>query len=219
MRIKINIYYILYYYFFQTMFNFQKKAQSAKPIVDSGTHWAYLISIVDMGTQETNFFDKETGQKQIKRLVEFTFEFPDFTHDFEGTQKPLIMSISFTLSMDEKAKLRATICSMSGKKLSDNELYAINLKEYLWKPYMVSVLHTYSEKHQKNFANIWTITSIPKWMTLPPMYNELRSFSLDNFSQDDFESLYKRQQEKIANSPEYIKIMKDKETAEVDLPF
>ena len=80
-----------------------------KPI-EAGSHRAVLIQLVDLGTQKSNWDDKEKWQAKVR----MTFELTDLTDEFEvvengkttKVEKPLVVSTEKTRSLGQKSLLR-----------------------------------------------------------------------------------------------------------------
>ena len=99
-------------------------------LVPEGTHLARCYLMVDVGLQETPFGDKE-------RVV-LGWEVPAQKME-DG--RPMIIYSTYTNSMHEKSNLRRDIENWRGKKLTENESRAFDLRNVLGPPCQLSVVH------------------------------------------------------------------------------
>jgi len=164
--------------------------------VSAGVHIALCTRIVDIGTQ----FSERFGNSQ--RKIMFTWEVPDDTVLIEGEEKPKFISKEYTLSLNEKAKLRADLESWRGKKFTDSELNGFDLVNVLGKACQIQVLH-----NDKGYANISSIMSLPKGMQAPAPVGENIYFDLSADScLSIMEKLPEWVRDKIKSSPEYLNL-------------
>lgn len=134
-------------------------------LVPEGTHLARCYLMVDIGYQET--------ANGTKLQVVFGFEIPGELID----GKPIIIYRVFTNSMHKKSHLRACIESWRGKKLTEEESQAFDLRKVLGHPCQLSVVHR--DVGEKTYANIAAITGLPKGLPVAPQVNESICFDLD----------------------------------------
>lgn len=88
-----------------------------------GQHWGVCVGIFDIGTQLNKY-----GNGDPKRKVVIMFEFPwSLTKD----GKPMVMSIFRTLSLYEKAQLRADLTSWFGRLLTEEECQNFDASQLL----------------------------------------------------------------------------------------
>jgi hypothetical protein len=107
--------------------------------------------------------------------------------------------------MHEKSTLRKDVHSMMGKTLTDNEAKSFNIFNLLGKECMVNIIH--KQSGDKTFANIQTITPVPKGMVCPPAVNPQLVFSTQQPDMDAFRKLPEFVQDKIKLSDEFIAYM------------
>lgn len=171
-------------------------------IAPVGMHLARIYQIIDLGTTE------QTGQfGGKKRKVQILFELPLETAVFdpEKGEQPYYARNMYTLSMHEKSTLRKDVHSMMGKQLTDAEAKSFNIFNLLGKECMVNIIH--KQSGDKTFANIQTITPVPKGMVCPPAINPPLVFSTQQPDMDVFRSLPEFVQDKIKLSDEFIAYM------------
>ena len=168
--------------------------------VPAGTNAARCYSMVHMGTVTENIM----GEDKTLNKVRITWELPAETKVFkeENGEQPYVVSKEFTLSMHEKATLRKFLESWRGKGFTEDEAKSFDISVLLGKGCMLSVIHKTS-KTGKTFAEISSVTSVPKGMSVPPQVNENFEFNYDPFDQKKFDSLPEFIQQKIKTSREY----------------
>lgn len=170
------------------------------PVAPVGTHLALCTSIVDVGTQTGEY----QGEKTVRRQVVIGFELVDELMDKgEFAGKPYFVSKFYTASLHEKARLRLDLENWRQRPFTEEELKGFELKNVLGQPCMVTV--TLSEKGK---AKISSVSGVPKSLKAAGKEakpsGDLRYFSLDEFSQADFDKLTKGYKRMIEASPEYL---------------
>jgi hypothetical protein len=115
----------------------------------------------------------------------------------------MIISKEFTLSMHEKASLRKFLESWRGKGFTEEEAKSFDVTKLLGAACMISILH--KVKDGKTYAEISSVSAIPKGMVCPPSINENFEFNYDPFDQDKFLSLPEWLRKKMETTPEYKK--------------
>lgn len=167
--------------------------------VPSGMHVARCYSMIDIGTQETQW----EGQTKKQRKVRLTFELPVELRVFneEKGQQPMVISREFVLSMHEKASLRQFLENWRGKKFTEDEAKRFDVTALLGKECLLNVTHT--DKNGKTYANIASANPLTKGMVAPDQINETVVLSFHSFNFEVFNTLPKFLQDKIALSPEY----------------
>lgn len=191
--------------------------------VPAGTYVARCYSMIQLGTHEEEYM----GQKKELNKVRITWELPTELKVFkEGEEeKPYSISKEFTLSMYEKANLRKFLEGWRGKGFTESEAEAFDITVLIGKACMVSVIHKTS-KNGKVYADISSVTTIPKGLVVPPQINESFEFSFEDFNEEKLATLPDWLKEKITTSQEYYSL-KNPSSVEVpastphddDLPF
>jgi len=175
--------------------------------VPAGMHMARCYRLVDLGTQ------KQEWQGQTKMLRKVMVSFEIHGEDENGQPivmddgKPMSISKNYTLSLAEKASLRADLVSWRGRDFTESELRRFDLKTILGAWAMISVVHAQGG-NGKTYANIVNINGVPaaiKKAGLPEPFNDTTSFSLDEPDMKIFEKLSKGIKAKIEMSPEWKK--------------
>lgn len=170
-----------------------------KPI-DSGTYVARCFSMVHIGTIEQEF----QGETKEVNKVRITWELPTETKVFKEGEEPKVLTIGkdFTLSLHEKSNLRKFLESWRGRGFTEEEAKKFDVTKLLGVPCMLSVIHKTS-KQGKLYAEISSISTLPKSLTCPEQINNNFEFSLENFDSKKFDSLPDWLKDKIKTSKEY----------------
>jgi hypothetical protein len=145
-------------------------------LAPEGTHVARCYMVVDMGMQETGY-----GPKHKAKIG---FELPN---ELMEDGRPFSVSQNYTVSLSEKANLRADLEAWRGRAFTEDELRGFDVFNVLGAPAMVTVIHTTNEG--KTYANIKSVSALPKGMQAPAAINEPIKFSLEEYSQEVFDSL------------------------------
>jgi hypothetical protein len=172
---------------------------SQSKLAPAGTHVAICYQIIDLGTCE------QGGQfPGKKRKIQFLFELPNektvFSED-KGEQ-PFYCRNVYTLSMHEKSTLRKDVQGWLGKNLTDSEAKTFNIFKLLGQPCMISLVHV--DKGGSTYANINSISKLPKGLTVPECYNPQLAFSPIQPDMNAFNKLPTFIQDKIRQSDEWI---------------
>lgn len=167
-----------------------------------GSHAARCIEIISMGTIQTEFQD---GVKALKK-VRIGWELPEekVVFDEEKGEQPFKISKSYTLSLSEKSNLRRALVAWRGKDFTPEELEGFNILKLLGAPCMITIIHKVSKAKGTQYADISSITSLPKQMQCPPQINKSFAFSVDDWDAAAFATLPEWLQNEIKTSEEYI---------------
>jgi hypothetical protein len=104
--------------------------------------------------------------------------------------------------MGEKASLRKFIESWIGKKLTDAQAADFDITKLLGHPGMVNIAH--NGKEDRTYANIMSISPLPKGFACPPAINELLTYDTTEHNAEVFAKLPEFLQEDIRKSDEWI---------------
>lgn len=179
----------------------------------AGSHVARCISVIDLGTQDTPF-----GESHKVRI---TWELPEEKAVFkeEKGEQPFVLSKDYTLSLYEKANLRHDLESWRGRAFTEQELRGFDISKLLGAPCLLSVIHKTSDKG-KTYANISSVSAMPKGMQCPEQYNPTVEYSIEMGHNSRYMALPEWLQKKIANSREWgaePKLPEDEESG--GIPF
>lgn len=167
--------------------------------IEAGTYAARCVSMVHIGTIKGTF----EGQEKIQNKVRLTWELPTELKVFkeENGEQPYFVSKDFTISMHEKATLRKFLEAWRGKGFSEDEAKSFDITVLLGKPCMLSVIH--KSKDGRTYAEISSLSSLPKGMTVPDQISPTFEFSWAEFDQAKFDSLADWLKAKMKTSKEY----------------
>lgn len=170
--------------------------------IPSGTHVARCVRLIDLGTQYNEMYGVDRHQIYIG------FETPNermtWKDDDGEHEGPYVVGGFYTLSLNEKSKLRPLLASWRGKDFTEAELAGFEMKNILDKTCMINVITR--EKNRKTRAEIASIMPLPKGTECPPAENELIYFSLEEYSNADYEKVPKGFQKIIQDSHEWKQI-------------
>ena len=169
-----------------------------RQIAPEGAYPARCYQIIDKGTT----FDEKWGNK--KRKVQFLFELPTETAVFseDKGEQPFYVKGVFNLTMGEKASLRKFIESWIGKKLTDAQAGDFDITKLLGHPGMINIGHT--GKEDRVYANIMSISPLPKGLACPPAINELLAYDTTEHDESVFNKLPDFLKDDIRKSDEWI---------------
>lgn len=147
----------------------------------AGTHSARCYSVVDLGTQESQF-----GPRHKVRL---TWELPEEKAVFkeDDGEQPFVISKDYTLSLFEKANLRHDLESWRGKAFTEAELKGFDIFALLGVPCLLTVIH--KTKGDKTYANVNSISKLPKSMNVPAQINPSVQFEVSEGRSQAFNAL------------------------------
>lgn len=151
--------------------------ETSGPQVPPGTHVAVCFRIVDLGTQPDSGFGE-------KKKVCIFFELPHERITIDGKEKPMGISRFYTASLSKKASLRKDLVSWRGREFTKEELEGFELKNILGKPCQISVVENESHK-----SVIDAVVAIPKGMQVPPAFNPLVEYSIEEGRNQVYKSL------------------------------
>ncbi len=158
-----------------------------------GNHVARCYQVVDLGMQATPW--------GAKHKVRVAFELPnELMTEGENEGKPFSVSKNYTISLSEKANLRKDLEGWRGRQFTEEELKGFDVKNVLGHPSMVQVIH--NTNGERTYANIASISSIPKGMSAPDAVNDLLYFDNDSATKEEFEALPEWMQKKINRTGE-----------------
>jgi len=174
-------------------------------IVPPGNHLARLYSIIDLGTQLTEWEGKEKAQRKLLFRFELHGKDNDGKPMVTESNEPLTMNKNYTWSFFETAKLRLHLEAWRGRDFNESELAGFNIEKVLDNFCMLTVIQG-TKKDGKRFAKIEQISSVPydlKERGFPQGHNPKSILSLDDFDHSLFEKLPQWIKDQIMLSPEY----------------
>ena len=161
-----------------------------------GNHVAVCNMVVDLGKQ------RSVGQygEKIQHKAFIRWETPDEQIDWtdkdgnEQTGNRVIGSF-YTVSLHENATLRGVLESWRGRGFTKDELDGFDITKLLGAPCMINVTH--SEKNGKNYANVVSVTPLPKALKENPPKTSLGLLLYDDDNLANYDLLPEWLQKKI----------------------
>ena len=170
-------------------------ATSSFKTVEPGSYVARCYAVIDLGTQESVWEGKP--RKAHKLLIQW--ELPtELIEDGEHEGKPHSSSKRYTLSLHEKAALRADLKNWRGRDFTAEELKKFDVANLLGATCLLNIV-----KDDKDYSVVGSISRLPKGMDCPPPVNTPRWFSLAQFDAEVFASLSDKLKATIGASDEY----------------
>lgn len=194
--------------------------------IPSGSYPARCYSMVHLGTIEENIL----GVVKKLNKVRITWELPTELKVFkeENGEQPHVISKEFTLSLHEKATLRNFLKNWRGKDFTEDEAKAFDIEKLVGAPCMLNITHKKSKDGTKTYAEIGSVSTLPKGLLCPPQINESFIWTYENFDVSKFGQLPDYLKNKMINSDEYKLSVTggqeheshdDKNVIDDDLPF
>jgi len=178
------------------------QASTFKP-VPPGSHLARCYRIIDLGTQKTTF---QGESRSIKKVM---FQWEVHSEDDDGPLKtdkgePMSISKNYTLSLSDKAVLRADLEAWRGREFTREELRGFELKNVLGAWCLITVTKA-TGNDGKEYTNITAVSPVPKAMkqNLPNPFNQVGIFYIDDPDMEMFGTLSERIRQKIMETPEW----------------
>lgn len=174
--------------------------------VPAGVHIGRCYSIVDLGTQQSNF----QGELKFQHKVQIRWELfgeddngEPLTIDLDGKAMPLTISKSYTMSLHEKAALRKDLAAWRGRDFTDEEAKGFDISKLLGAYCMVNC--TISEHNGKTYTNVAGLTPLPAALknAKPAPVHENVIFDLDSPDLQAFGRFHEKLQDAIKRSPEW----------------
>lgn len=166
----------------------------------AGAYAARCYSMIQIGTITENIL----GEDKTLHKVRLSFEFPTELKVFkeENGEQPYVISKEFTLSMHEKATLRKFLESWRGKAFTEEQAKKFDITVLLGVQCLINVIHK-TAKNGNTYAEIASVSPLPKGMLCPDPISKQVVLSYDNFDESVFDSLPDFLKDKIKSSKEY----------------
>lgn len=174
--------------------------------VPPGVFIGRCIGVIDLGTQEVEF--QGDKKQQHKMLIKWELFGDDeagepLTIDVDGQSLPLTISKRYTVSLSDKARLRADLAAWRGRDFTPEELKTFDVAKLAGAWCMVNVTH--NETNGKTYSNIASLTPLPGALknVKPAGVHPLVIFDLDDPNMIAFDSFYEKLQDTIKASAEW----------------
>ena len=170
-----------------------------KEQIPAGTYVARCYSMIQIGTTS---YEWQGSQKQSNK-IRITFELPTEKKVFkEGEEaKPYAISAEYGLSLHKKSKMRPILEGWRGKAFTDEEIDNFEVSKLVGVPAFLNIIH-----NEKGYAEIASISRIPKGMECPEQVNESQILDYETFNEELFNKLPEFLRKKIESSIEYRKM-------------
>jgi hypothetical protein len=174
--------------------------------VPPGVHIGRCIAVIDLGTQEVEY----QGDKKLQRKVVLKWELfgeaddgSPLTVEFEGRTAPMTISKRYTLSLSDKARLRADLSAWRGRDFTQDELKGFDISKLLGVYCMVNV--TQNETNGKTYSNVASLTPLPGALKAnkPAGVHDPVMFDVDEPNMAVFETFHDKLKETIQASAEW----------------
>ncbi len=181
--------------------------------IPAGNYVARCYQMIQIGTVNENIM----GEIKTMNKVRISWELPTELKVFkeEKGEQPCSISKEFTLSLHEKSNLRKFLAGWRGKDFTEEQAKLFDITVLAGKECMLNIIHKTS-KQGKTFAEISSISTLPKGLKCPPQINPSFILSYDNFDEEKFNSLPDFIKDKMKTSIEYKEI-KNPETHDFDI--
>ena len=141
--------------------------------IPEGTYLAVCNMLVDLGEQYN-----ETYKNSSKKVL-IGWEIPEETYtNADGEEKPRQITKRYTASLNEKSTLRKDLAAWRGKNFTDEELKKFDLRNIVGKSCLLTIIH--KDNNDRVYAQISSISSLPKGMAKGNLSGEPLIFDLDN---------------------------------------
>lgn len=193
------------------MLTVSAKSRSTTTPLEAGSYPARCVQVIDIGDQYNSLSDK------MQRQVVLCFEIPGERIEIDGESKPRMMSVTYTQSLGDKAKLRSVLESWRGKQFTPEELKAFDLRNIVNVPCMLTIVEKTSKEGRK-YAVIGGISKMPKGFSVPDAETQMFAFDLDEKGAlDALDTLPEWICDRIKQSDTYAKMTASVEDAFSDL--
>lgn len=170
--------------------------------IEAGSYPARCFSMIHIGTIDENF----QGEIKTMNKVRITFELPTELKVFkeENGEQPQVISKEFTLSLHEKATLRSFLKNWRGQDFTDEEAKSFDIERLIGAPCMLNITHKKSKDGTKTYAEIGSVSKLPKGLECPAQINPSYVWTYENFDQEKFNKIPEFLRQKMVTSFEYI---------------
>lgn len=170
--------------------------------IEAGSYPARCYSMIHIGTVNENF----QGEIKTMNKVRITFELPTELKVFkeENGEQPHVISKEFTLSLHEKATLRAFLKNWRGQDFTEEEAKSFDIEKLIGAPCMLNITHKKSKDGTKTYAEIGSVSKLPKGLACPDQINPSYVWTYENFDEVKFSKIPEFLRQKMVTSFEYI---------------
>jgi hypothetical protein len=168
--------------------------ERVRELIPPGAHLGICCSVVDLGTQQTQY--------GAKKQLNISFELPD---ERRSDGRPHVVGKTYNMSSDERGKLRIDVEGWLGRPLNRGEFGKLDLGERLGSTAQLAIAHRTSNVGRTSAAIVSVMrppTGTPARLGLskPGVLFSLNQRPLDMFAYDQLPQWLK---ELVAKSPEF----------------
>ena len=153
----------------ETMLTVSAESSGTFEMCPAGPVAARCNCLIDLGTQQSDY----QGETKSQRKLLISWELAETRTDGD----PFTISRRFGLSLHEKSALRGFLQAWRGRPFTDEELAGFDLRRLLNAPCLLNIVHT--ERNGKSYANIQSVTPLPKGMSAPELAAPPVTFDID----------------------------------------
>lgn len=179
-----------------------KQNSTPRELIPADNYIARCYKMVQIGTVVENF----KGENKTMQKVRIGWELPTEMKVFkeEKGPQPLVIEKEYTLSMAEKANLRAMLTSWRGLGFTEEEAKEFDITKLIGAPCMLNIIHKPSKADPtKLYEEISSITKLVKGTVCPKAINPPFILSYDQWDEAKFETLPDFIKDKMKTSDEY----------------
>lgn len=120
----------------------------------AGVHQAVCVDVVDLGIVDTTYKGEAKRQHKVKIVWQID--------ELMDNGKPFLVQNRYTLSLGEKAALRADLESWRGRQFTADELKAFDVEKVIGINCQLNIVH--ETKNGNTYANVKAVMPIGKGM-------------------------------------------------------
>lgn len=169
--------------------------------VPQGVHVARCVKLIDLGTQPVEFNGETKMQHKLQLVWEVLGDDDAGVPMTSDDNEPLQISKRYTLSLHAKSRLRADLEAWRGKPFDEADMKGFDVSKLLGAYCMLNIVH--STQGEKTYANVSSITPLPRQMPKPASTTPLVSFNVDDPDMALFATFHEKLQQTIQNSDEW----------------
>ena len=171
-------------------------------LIPEDQHLARCVMVADIGTHEHVY----EGEVKHKHQCVIGWELPEVlqVYDPDKGEEPAMLSSFYSVSLNEKAKLRHMLESWRGRAFTPEELEGFDLFCLCGIGCLVQVVHAHKvKKNNEVWAKVQNVSKVHKSMIVPAQVNRSLTFSMDTATSDDFEALPEWLKKHVRKSAEW----------------
>jgi hypothetical protein len=177
-------------------------------LAPSGTFAGVCTRVIDLGTQKSTYM----GAEKMARKIMVQWELPE---ELRKDGAPFTVAKRWTWSTHPKAKMRQDLEGWRGVPFTDRDFdpanpSRFNIKGVLGKACLLGITH--SESGGQTYANVTTVSKLPRGMQVAPAKAELIYLFLEEglWDPEVFHRLSEGLRTTIMKSPEYHACTRDR---------